>query len=115
MPVYQTTPSMWNKMRTAPGLPAILLILVQMASGMRDIPQFAFFLIYLQERLSLPPVTISGVVAGAQIAGMVTALLGGAITARLGSKWVLVGGLSIACLGSLVFQVPSIALVVPIW
>ena len=38
----------------------------------------------------------AGVVAGAQIIGMVTALLGGAITARLGSKWVLACGLTLS-------------------
>ena len=77
----------WNSLRATPWFPAVLLILVQMTSGMRDMPQFAFFLIYLQEQLGLTPATISGVVAGAQIAGMAAALLGGAITARMGTKW----------------------------
>jgi len=105
----------WNKWKSATWLPAILLILVQMASGMRDMPQFAFFLIYLQEQLGLKPVTISSLVAGAQIAGMVTALLGGAITAKLGSKWVLVCGLTLSGLSSLAFQVPLLGLVVLLW
>lgn len=93
----------------------MLLILVQVVRGMRDMPQSAFFLIYLQEQLSLPPVTISSIVAGAQVAGMVMALLGGAITTRLGSKWVLVAGLVLAGFDSLVFQAPSPGLVIPIW
>ena len=84
--------------------PALLLIFGQLAGGMRDMSQFAFFLIYLQERLALAPMTISTVVAGAQVASMVTALLCGAITARLGSKWVMVAGLGLAGLNSLVFQ-----------
>jgi MFS family permease len=86
-----------------------------MAIGMREIPQFAFFLIYLQEQLGLAPVTISSVVAGAQIAGMATALLGGAITARLGRKRVLVCGLVLSGLSSLAFQMPLPGLVPFVW
>lgn len=95
--------------------PALLLIFAQVAAGMRDMPQFAFFLIYLQEQLVLAPVTISSVVAGAQIASMVAALVSGAATARLGSKWVLVGGLALSGLNSLVFQLPSFWLVAFLW
>lgn len=83
---------------------ALLLILVQVARGLRDMPQASFFVIYLQEQFGLSPVAISSVVAGAQVAGMLTALLGGAITARLGSKWVLVAGLVLSGLNSLAFQ-----------
>jgi MFS family permease len=96
-------------------LPAVLLIFVQMASGMRDLPQLAFFVIYLQERLHLAPVTISSVVAGAQIAGMLTALLGGAITGRLGSKWMLVCGLALSAVGSLAFQASALWVVALLW
>lgn len=96
-------------------LPAILLILVQLASGMRDLPQSAFFLIYLQEQLGLDPVTISGIVSGALITGMVVALMGGAITARLGSKWVLACGLALSAVGSLAFQVHALWLVALLW
>ena len=55
---------------------AILLILVQLIGGMRDMPQFPFFLIYLEEQLNLAPTTISGVVSSGQIAGMIAAELG---------------------------------------
>lgn len=78
-------------------------------------PQFAFFLIYLQETLGLVPVTISGVVAGAQIASMVAALLSGAATARLGSKWVLVGGLLLAGVNSFAFQLHTFWGVAGLW
>ena len=78
-------------------------------------PQFAFFLLYLQEELGLKPLTISSVVAGGQIAGMITALLGGTIIARLGNKWVLVGGLTLAALGSLTFLVHVSWLAALIW
>jgi MFS family permease len=104
-----------NRWKNAAWLPAGLLILVQVAGGMRDMPQFAFFLIYLQERLALTPVTISSIVAGAQFAGMATALLGGAIAARLGAKWVLVCGLALSMISSLVFQVHSLGLVIILW
>ncbi len=106
---------MLSQWKRAAWLPAILLILVQMDSGMRDMPQASFFLIYLQEQLHLKPVTISSVFAGAQVAGMLTALLGGAITARLGSKWVLICGLALSCLSSLVFQVRSLWLAASLW
>ncbi|CAN5606718.1 hypothetical protein BH10CHL1_BH10CHL1_03420 [soil metagenome] len=101
--------------RNAAWQPAIVLILAQMASGMRDMPQFAFFLIYLQEQLSLAPATIAMIVAGAQIAGTVAALLGGAMTARLGSKTVLVCGFVLAGLSSLVFQVQGFWWVTLLW
>jgi MFS family permease len=104
-----------SKWRSAAWLPAVMLILVQTLSGMRDIPQFAFFLIYLQEQLDLAPKVISSVVAGAQIAGMITALLGGAIIARLGAKWVIVAGLTLSGLSSLAFQVPLPGLVPVLW
>lgn len=95
--------------------PALLLIFAQLASGLRDMPQFAFFLIYLQEQLHLAPVTISSVVAGAQVVSMLSALASGAVTARLGSKWVLTGGLLIAGVSSLVFQVHAFWAVALLW
>ena len=101
--------------RQANWQPAMLLIFAQLAAGLRDMPQFAFFLIYLQEQLTLTPVTISGVVAGAQIASMVAALASGALTARLGSKWVLVGGLAFSGLSSLVFQLDTFWVVAFLW
>jgi MFS family permease len=105
----------WNRWRSTPQWSAGLLILVQMTNAMRDMPQFAFFLIYLQEQFGLTPATISGVVAGAQLAGAVAAVLGGAITARLGSKWVLACGLTLFGLSSLVFQMHWLWLVVVLW
>jgi len=101
--------------RQANWQPALLLIFAQLAAGLRDMPQFAFFLIYLQEQLALAPVTISSVVAGAQVASMIAALGSGALTARLGSKWVLVGGLAFSGLSSLVFQLDTFWLVALLW
>ena len=105
----------WSRWKNAAWLPAALLIIVQLASGLRDLPQMAFILIYLQEKLGLPPVTISSVVAGAQVAGMLTALLGGGITARLGSKWVLVLGLALSGISSFAFQVEPFWGVLGLW
>lgn len=115
--------SLLNRESPQPGLqsrqanwqPALLLIFAQLAAGLRDMPQFAFFLIYLQEQLALAPVTISSVVAGAQVASMVAALGSGALTARLGSKWVLVGGLAFSGLSSLVFQLDTFWVVAFLW
>ncbi len=95
--------------------PAMVLILAQMANDIRGMPQFAFFLIYLQEQLGLAPVTISTIVAGGQIAGTVAALLGGALTARLGSKWVIVCGFLLAGVSSLVFQMHGFWWVTLLW
>jgi len=95
--------------------PAMVLIFAQMTNDVRGMPQFAFFLIYLQEQLGLAPVTISTLVAGAQIAGTVAALLGGALTARVGSKWVIVCGFLLAGISSLVFQMQGFWWVALLW
>jgi DHA1 family inner membrane transport protein len=114
-PTMTSTDGDTLRSRNAAWQPAIVLIFAQMASGMRDISQFPFFLIYLQEQLGRSPVAISSVVAGAQIVGTVAALLGGAIAYRLGSKWVLVCGLILAGFSSLVFQVQAFWLVALFW
>jgi MFS family permease len=96
-------------------LPALLLIGAQCAVGMRDMAQTSFFLIYLQEQLNFAPNVISNIVAGTQIVGMVVALLGGAIAARIGSKWTLLIGMLISSIGSFAFQLHSLWLIVLIW
>ena len=105
----------WIIWRGAPWWPAILLVLVQTVNGMWYMPQLSFFPVYLQEQLGLTPVVIGSVVAGAQVAGMVTALLGGWVTGMLGSKWVLVCGLALSGVGSLVFQIHVAWLVAMLW
>ena len=100
--VVGNVPGGW---RRAAWWPALALLSAQLVNSVRETPQFAFFLIYLQEDLALSPIGISSVVAGAQITGMLSALMGGAITARLGSKWTLVLGFAIASLSSFVFHV----------
>lgn len=105
----------WILWRNAPWWPAILLVLVQTVNGMWYMPQISFFPVYLQDQLGLPPVVIGGVVAGAQVAGMAMALLGGWVTGLLGSKWVLVCGLALSGLGSLAFQIHAPWLVAVLW
>lgn len=95
--------------------PALLLIFAQMASGMRDLPQGTFFLVYLQEQLRLPSLTISSIVSGAQFAGMAAALLGGALANKLGSKGVLLCGLTLSGISSLVFHVQALWAVIALW
>ncbi len=101
----------WRTWQGAAWWPAALLVLVQTVNSMWYMPQLSFFPVYLQEQIGLPPAAIGGVVAGAQVAGMVAALLGGWITGRLESKWALVTGLIFAGLGSLAFQAHAIWLV----
>lgn len=93
-----------SKLRGASWLPAGLLIFVQLAIGLRDQPQSAFFLLYMQEQLGLTPVMISSVVSAALLAGMTMALVGGAAAGRLGSKRVLLAGLGLSAVGSLALQ-----------
>jgi MFS family permease len=95
--------------------PAVVLIFAQMVNGIRDMPQSAFFLIYLQEKLSLAPFAISSVVSGAQLVGMAAALLGGGLANKLGSKWVFFLGLILSGISSLVFQVQAFWVVMLLW
>ena len=99
----------------APWLPAVPLVLVQLASGMWYMSQQSFFPIYLEEQLGLAPVVIAGLVAGGQVASMIAALLGGVITDMIGSKWVLVAGLAGAGISSIVFQVHAPWLAAAFW
>ena len=105
----------WVVWRSAPWWPAILLILVQTLNGIWYMPQLSFFPVYLHEQLGLSPVAIGGVIAGAQVAGMVMALLGGWATGMLGSKWMLVFGLALSGLASLAFQIHTPWLVAMLW
>jgi MFS family permease len=96
-------------------LAAGLLIGAQAAIGLRDMAQTSFFLIYLQEQLQFSPQTIANIVAGAQVVGMLVALLGGAITARIGSKWTLIAGMSVSMMASFVFQLTSLWPILLVW
>ncbi len=94
--------------------PIIVLIVTQIILGMREIPQSAFFLVYLQSA-QLAPVTIASITSTAQVTGTLAALVGGAMTARYSHKWVFVLGLLVTALNSLVFQLDSIWLITVLW
>ena len=51
------------------------------------------------------PVLIASVVAGAQLSGMLAALIGGAVTGWLSSKWAVVLGLALSAVSVLAFFV----------
>ena len=94
--------------------PILVLIVTQIILGMREIPQSAFFLVYLQ-RAHLTPVTIASITSTAQVTGTIAALIGGALTARYGHKWVFVLGLLVTALNSVVFQLDTIWLITLLW
>ncbi len=106
---------MWTQWRGAAWWPAIALIGVQTLNGVWYGPQVTFFPVYLQEQVGLTPDVISLVVSGALVAGMAAALFGGTLTGRLGSKWVLVGGLALSAVGALAFLLRAPWLVAALW
>lgn len=94
--------------------PIIVLIVTQIILGMREIPQSAFFLVYLQTA-QLSPVTIASITSTAQVTGTLAALVGGVLTARYGHKRVFVLGLLVTALNSLVFQLDQFWLITLLW
>ncbi|MCE2849839.1 MAG: MFS transporter [Roseiflexaceae bacterium] len=94
--------------------PVIVLIVTQIVLGMREIPQSAFFLVYLQTA-QLSPVSIATITSTAQVTGMLVAFAGGFLSARYGHKWVFLCGLLVTALNSLVFQLDTIWLITLLW
>ncbi|MFM7678911.1 MAG: MFS transporter, partial [Roseiflexaceae bacterium] len=94
--------------------PIVVLIVTQIVLGMREIPQSAFLLVYLQTA-HLTPVTIASITSTAQVTGTLAALVGGVLTARYGHKWIFFGGLLVTALNSLVFQLDQIWLITLLW
>jgi MFS family permease len=98
------------------GMASILpLYLVQLLSGAWILPQMSFFPIYLEEELHFAPLMLSAVVAAGQASGLAAALYGGRLSDTLGSKRVLVIGLSGGALASLVFLNQAPLLVAMLW
>jgi MFS family permease len=91
------------------------LLLIQLLNGAWILPQMSFFPIYLEEQLHYSPLTLSIVVATGQAAGLLAALYGGRLSDTLGSKRVLVIGLSGGALASLVFVAPIPVVVAVLW
>lgn len=95
--------------------PALILIFFQIVSGLRDMPQSAFFGIYLQERFGTAAAAIGYTAAAAQLAGMAAALLASAFARQIGSKWILVSGIALLGVSSLAFQTESPAVAMGLW
>lgn len=104
-----------GRWRREPIRSALILILIQTGIGLWLMPRLNFFPVYLQDMLSLSPQVIGLVVSGGQVAGMVAALMGGALTGRLGSKGLLVGGLICSAISSLLYQTVDLWLVSFLW
>ncbi len=105
---HQSTPPLWRS------TPALLLLLIQFLVSIRDVPLGSFLVLYLQDQ-DYTPATISQVVASAQVAGMLAALIGGWLATRIGTKSLFVLGLVVTAVNGFVFQVVSPWLVVVLW
>jgi MFS family permease len=92
----------------------MVLLLVQFLVSIRDVPLGSFLVLYLQNQ-SYTPATISQVVASAQVAGMLAALIGGWLATRMGIKSLFVLGLVITAANGFVFQSANLGLVVLLW
>ncbi len=116
MPKLSTSPSPASTVSKAALLwPALILIFIQVVSGFRDMPQSAFYGIFLQERFGAAPAAIGNAIAGAQLAGMAAALIASAFGKQLGSKWILVSGLVLLGVSSLAFHTEQPALAMGLW
>jgi MFS family permease len=105
---HHASPPLWRS------TPALVLLLVQFLVSIRDVPLGSFLVLYLQNQ-SYTPAAISQVVASAQVAGMLAALIGGWLATRIGNKWLFVLGLVITAANGFVFQVVDTWLVIVLW
>lgn len=105
---HQSTPPLWRS------TPALLLLLIQFLVSIRDVPLGSFLVLYLQDQ-AYTPAAISQVVASAQVAGMLAALMGGWVATRIGTKSLFVLGLVVTAANGFVFQSANLWLVVLLW
>jgi MFS family permease len=105
----------WAAWRGAAWWPAAVLVLVQTVNGIWYGAQVTFFPVYLQEQLGLAPELIGALVSGALVAGMVAAVFAGALSGMLGSKWVLVCGMTLSFVGAAAFLVHAPWAVAVLW
>ncbi|MFZ9857955.1 MAG: MFS transporter [Roseiflexaceae bacterium] len=105
---YPAVPPLWRS------TPALLLLLIQFLVSIRDVPLGSFLVLYLQDQ-AYTPATISQVVASAQVAGMLAALIGGWLATRMGTKWLFVVGLILTATNGFAFQVADPWVVVGLW
>ncbi|MCD6289034.1 MAG: MFS transporter, partial [Anaerolineae bacterium] len=71
--------------------PIVTLLILQLMSGMILAPHLTFFPIYVKD-LGYSAVVIANIIAAQRAAGMVAALLGGALSDSIGRKWTLLLG-----------------------
>jgi len=103
-------------MRTAvwhtPG--AAMLLVTQLLMSIRDMPLGSFLVVYLQAA-QYAPGTISQIVSGAQVAGMLVAVLAGRFAQRWSSTHLWMIGIAVAGINGLVFAVDAWWWVVLCW
>jgi len=97
------------------GWPVVLLLIIQLLSGIALSPQRSFFPIYVEEQLGYTVIFISAFVAVGQLLGMIASMVGGMLCDVLGRKWTLVLGLAGFVFGSLIYLVRAPWLVASLW
>lgn len=93
----------------------MLLLIIQLLSGIVLSPQRSFFPIYVAEELGYTAILISVFVAMGQLSGMVASVVGGMLCDALGRKWTLVLGLIGLVFGSLTYLAHVPWLVALLW
>jgi len=91
------------------------LLAVQVLVGAAGMPARSFFPIYLEEKLLLATVVVSILVAARQVAGMISAVIGGSLADTLGPKLTLIIGLSGYVAANATFLVRPLWLIALLW
>ena len=104
-----------HNLQSATYRPVVLLLIVQLLSGIVLSPQRSFFPIYVEEQLGYAAVLVSAFVTLGQLLGMVASVVGGMLCDILGRKWMLVLGLIGFVFGSLTYLVRAPWLVASLW
>jgi YNFM family putative membrane transporter len=105
----------WTALVQTQGWPVVLLLVVQLLSGIVLTPQRSFFPIYVEEQLGRTAVVVSAFVTMGQLLGMVASAVGGMLCDVLGRKRTLVLGLTGFVFGSLMYLVRVPWLVASLW
>ncbi len=92
----------------------VVLLLLQLMSGMMLSPHRTFFPVYLQD-MGHPVMLIAVLSTVNRIMGLIAALLGGTLSDSLGRKWTLLLGEVGFLLGTMVFFTPSTWLIATLW
>jgi len=91
-----------------------MLLVVQLLMSIRDMPIGSFLVVYLQSA-GYAATTITQVVSGAQVTGMLVAVLAGRLALRHSSKRLWVVGIAVSALSALVFHTTAAWWVVLCW